>query len=276
MSASMLLPKAHAASAADCRDIDIWLTYYDEIVDDRQLARLRLLLSDDEVAQEGRFYFADDRKRYLVTRAMVRMVLSRYARIAPEHWAFSKNAYGRPAIADAIVEAEAQARGLSFNLSHTRGLIALAVTRGRELGIDVENIATRAVSLDVAERFFSPIEVAELACVAADRQQDRFFEYWTLKESYIKARGMGLSLPLDRFSFSFPHHSTVSLSIDPDLQDRADRWSFWQYRPTADYLMAVCAERCIDHTPVISMRKFTPLGNDMLVVAPSLRRSEAR
>lgn len=276
MSASMLLPKAHAASAADCRDIDIWLTYYDEIVDDRQLARLRLLLSDDEVAQEGRFYFADDRKRYLVTRAMVRMVLSRYARIAPEHWAFSKNAYGRPAIADAIVEAEAQARGLSFNLSHTRGLIALAVTRGRELGIDVENIATRAVSLDVAERFFSPIEVAELACVAADRQQDRFFEYWTLKESYIKARGMGLSLPLDRFSFSFPHHSAVSLSIDPDLQDRADRWSFWQYRPTADYLMAVCAERCIDHTPVISMRKFTPLGNDMLVVAPSLRRSEAR
>ena len=272
----MLLPKAHAASEADCRDIDIWLSYYDEIVDDRQLAGLRSILSEDEVAQESRFYFADDRKRYLVTRAMVRMVLSRYALIAPEHWMFSKNAYGRPVIADAIVEAEVQTQGLCFNLSHTRGLIALAVTRGRELGIDVENIATRAVSLDVAERFFSPIEVAELACVAADRQQDRFFEYWTLKESYIKARGMGLSLPLDRLSFSFPHHSAVSLSIDPDLQDRADRWSFWQYRPTADYLMALCAERCIDDAPVISMRKFTPLGNDMPVIAPSLRRSEAR
>ena len=275
MSASMSLPKAHPAFITSRRDIDIWLTYYDEIVDDRQLAKLRSLLSDDEVAQEGRFYFAEDRKRYLVTRAMVRMVLSRYALIAPEHWAFSKNAYGRPVIADAIVEANVQAQGLSFNLSHTRGLIALAVTRGRELGVDVENIATRSVSLDVAERFFSPTEVSELAGVAADRQQDRFFEYWTLKESYIKARGMGLSLPLDRFSFSFPHHNAVSLSIDPSLEDQADRWSFWQYRPTADYLMAICAERSTDDAPVISMRQFTPMGNEMPVIAPSLRRSEA-
>lgn len=275
MSASMPLPKAYPAFTASRRNIDIWLTYYDEIVDDRQLSGLRSLLSDGEVAQERRFYFADDRKRYLVTRAMVRMVLSRYAPVAPEHWAFSKNAYGRPTIAEAIAEAEAEARGLSFNLSHTRGLIALAVTRGRELGVDVENIATRSVSLDVAKHFFSPIEVADLACVAADRQQDRFFEYWTMKESYIKARGMGLSLPLDRFSFRFPHHSAVSLSIDPDLQDRADRWSFWQYRPTPNYLMAICAEHCADDAPVISMRKFTPPGNEMLVITPSSRRSEA-
>ncbi len=274
MSASMLLPKAHAATAASCHDIDIWLTYYDEIVDDRHLAGLRSLLSDDEVALEGRFYFADDRKRYLVTRAMVRMVLSRYAQIAPEDWAFSKNAYGRPVISKAIVETEVQARGLCFNLSHTRGLIALAVTRGRELGIDVENIATRAISLDVAERFFSSAEVAELSRVAPDRQQDRFFEYWTFKESYIKARGMGLSLPLDSFSFAFPRHSAVSISINPELQDHADRWSFWQYRPTADYLMAICAERHADDAPAILMRKFTPLGNEMPVIAPFIRRSE--
>ena len=99
----MLLRKASAPSAASCDDIDIWLTYYNEIDDDRQLARMRSLLSDEEVAREGRFYFAEDRKRYLVTRAMVRLVLSRYARIAPERWAFSKNVYGRPAIADDIV-----------------------------------------------------------------------------------------------------------------------------------------------------------------------------
>lgn len=274
MSASMLLPKAHAASAASCHDIDIWLTYYDEIVGDRQLDRLRSLLSDDEVEREGRFYFADDRKRYLVTRAMLRMVLSRYAQIAPEQWVFSKNAYGRPAIADAIVDAEDQARGLSFNLSHTRGLIALAVTRDRELGVDVENIATRAISLDVAKHFFSRTEVAELARVVPDRQQDRFFEYWTLKESYIKARGMGLSLPLDGFSFEFPHHGAVSINIDPELQDRADRWNFWQYRPTPDHLMAVCAERNVDDAPAILMRKFTPMGNEMPVIASFVRRSE--
>ncbi len=274
MSGSMLLPKTHAASTENRRDIDIWLAYYNEIVDDRQLAGLRRFLSDDEVAQEGRFHFADDRKRYLVTRAMVRMVLSRYVRIAPEEWAFSKNAYGRPAVADAIVDAETEARGLRFNLSHTRGLIALAVTRGRELGVDVENIATRTVSLEVAERFFSRTEVAALACVAPDRQQERFFEYWTLKESYIKARGMGLSLPLDHFSFAFAQHGAVSIDIHPDLQDHADRWRFWQYRPSADYLMAICAERWVDDVPTITMRTFTPLGDEIPLTAPSLRRPE--
>ncbi len=275
MSASTLLRKASAPSAASCDDIDIWLTYYNEIDDDRQLARMRSLLSDEEVAREGRFYFAEDRKRYLVTRAMVRLVLSRYARIAPERWAFSKNVYGRPAIADDIVEAEADARGLCFNISHTRGLIAIAVTRGRELGIDVENIAARAVSLEVAEHFFSRTEVAELACIAPDRQHDRFFEYWTLKESYIKARGMGLSLPLDGFSFQFPQPGTVSIRINPGLQDHADRWRFWQYRPTPDYLMAICAEQHAEGAPAISMRKFTPMGDEMPVIAPFMRRSEA-
>jgi 4'-phosphopantetheinyl transferase len=209
MSASMLLPKAHAASAASRHDIDIWLTYYNEMIDDRQLPRLRSLLSDEEAARESHFYFADDRKRYLVTRAMVRMLLSRYAPIAPERWVFSKNSYGRPVIADAIAAAETEARDLFFNLSHTRGLIVLAVTRGRELGVDVENIAARTVSLDIAKHFFSADEVAELARVAPDRQQDRFFEYWTFKESYIKARGMGLSLPLNGFSFEFPQREAV-------------------------------------------------------------------
>lgn len=274
MSASMLLPKARAASQASGHDIDIWLTYYDEVAEGSQLAGLRSFLSEDEVARESRFYFAEDRKRYVVTRAMVRMVLSRYARIDPRRWVFSKNDYGRPAIADAMADADADARGLCFNLSHTRGLIALAVTRGRELGIDVENVATRAVSLDVAEHFFSRTEVAELSCVAPERQQDRFFEYWTLKESYIKARGIGLSLPLDGFSFDFPQQAGVRIRITPELQDRDDRWSFWQYRPSPDHLMAICAERSADDAPAILMRKFTPMGNDVPVIAPFLRRSD--
>lgn len=271
----MSLPTAFAAPATSRRDIDIWLTYYDEIVDERQLAQLRLLLNAEEAAQEHRFYFADDRKRYLVTRAMVRILLSRYAPVAPEHWVFSKNAYGRPGIANAIADSVDETADLSFNISHTRGLIALAVTRGRNLGIDVENIATCRVSLDVAEHFFCATEVAELSCVPTDRQQDRFFEYWTFKESYIKARGMGLSLPLDRFRFEFPHRNAVRINIDPELDDCAERWSFWQCRPTADYMMAICAERSLGAPPEISMRKFTPLGSDTRVIAQFLRSSEA-
>jgi 4'-phosphopantetheinyl transferase len=273
MSASMLLPKAHAASAASRHDIDIWLTYYNEMIDDRQLPRLRSLLSDEEAARESHFYFADDRKRYLVTRAMVRMLLSRYAPIAPERWVFSKNAYGRPVIADAIAAAETEARDLFFNLSHTRGLIVLAVTRGRELGVDVENIAARTVSLDIAKHFFSADEVAELARVAPDRQQDRFFEYWTFKESYIKARGMGLSLPLNGFSFEFPQCEAVRIRIDPALEDQDEHWSFWQYRPSAGYLMALCAERTGGRPPSINLRTCVPLGATWDVATPLLRRS---
>lgn len=273
MSASMPLAKADAASATSRHDIDIWLTYYNETIDDRQLPGLRSLLSDEEAARERHFYFADDRKRYLVTRAMVRMLLSRYAPIAPERWVFSKNAYGRPVIADAIAATETGARDLFFNLSHTRGLIALAVTRGRELGVDVENIAARTVSLDIAKHFFSATEVAELSRVAPDRQQDRFFEYWTFKESYIKARGMGLSLPLNGFSFEFPQRDAVRIRIDPALEDQDEHWSFWQYRPSAGYLMALCAERTGGRPPSINLRTCVPLGPTWDVTTPLLRRS---
>ena len=212
------------------RNIDVWLAFYHDIVDTRLLSNLRMLLSDAERHQEKRFYFADDRKRYLVTRAMVRTVLSRYTAVAPADWEFSVGAYGRPGIANRHDEAV----GLCFNVSHTYGLIALGVSRHRALGVDVENLLVRQVPIGIADRFFSPTEVAELASVPHEQHQDRFFEYWTFKESYIKARGMGLFIPLDRFSFHYPHGRAVRIAIDPELGDDKSRWSFWQYRPTSE------------------------------------------
>src|SRR6185436_4436818 len=178
-------------------EIHRWLAFYDEIADERLHAAYRELLDAAEREQEPRFYFARDRRRYLVTRALVRTVLSRYLSIDPRACIFSTNAYGRPE----IVNAEGREAGLSFNLSHTHSLIVLGVTTGRALGVDVENVRDREASIAVADRFFAPQEVAALAATPADRQQYRFFEYWTFKESYIKARGMGLSLPLDKFGF---------------------------------------------------------------------------
>jgi len=256
--------------------IDVWLTFYNDIHDDCHLGNLRSLLSAEELAQERRFYFADDRKRYLVTRAMVRTVLSRYAPVPPDAWTFSRNDYGRPSIAQAIINNQPLARGLSFNLSHTRGLIALAVSRDRELGVDVENLSARSIPLDVADRFFSAIEIEDLGRIPGHARHDRFFEYWTFKESYIKARGMGLSLPLDGFSFEFPHRDAVRISIAPDLEDVADRWCFWQCRPSADYLMAICAERVEGAPPPISMRQYVPLAAEKAVSLPFSRRSESQ
>src|SRR5262249_53867928 len=149
--------------------------------------------------------------------------------------------------------------GLSFNISHTHSLIVLGVTQGRELGIDVENVVDRAAPLDVAGRYFAPQEVAVLSAAPKQEQQHRFFEYWTFKESYIKARGMGLSLPLDKFSFHYPHDRAVEIAIDAELADDAARWQFWQFRPTPEYLVALCAERVGARSPKVIARKVVPL-----------------
>jgi 4'-phosphopantetheinyl transferase len=252
-------------------DIHLWLAFYDEIGDAGVLADMRALLNAAERAKQERFLFPDDRKRYLVTRALVRSVLSHYAAVAPRDWVFAENAYGRPAIANR----QPDAQDLRFNLSHTRGLVALAVGRRRELGVDVEHLASREVSPDIATSFFTPLEAAELAATPAARVHERLFEYWTFKESYIKARGMGLSLPLDKFAFEFPHARAVRIDIDPALEDRADRWTFRQYRPGADYLLALCAQAVAGTPPVVTMHKVVPTARFETFDCPVEKTSEA-
>jgi 4'-phosphopantetheinyl transferase len=252
-------------------EIHLWLADYESISDERLHAAYRELLTAEERAQEPRFYFAKDRRRYLVTRALVRTVLSRYLPVDPRAWTFANNAYGRPAAKNA----EAVAASLAFNLSHTHSLIALAVSRGRELGVDVENARAREVSIDIADHYFAPDEVAALSKVPAHRQQFRFFEYWTFKESYIKARGMGLSLPLDKFAFHYDGDASVELSIHPELADDPERWQFWQFRPSPEYLVALCAERRGDEPPRVVVRRTVPMMGEAVVDVECARTSDA-
>lgn len=218
----------------------LWLAYYNQFADSGLPDGYLELLTDEERARMARFHFERDRLRYQVTRALVRTTLSRYMPIAAAHWRFTTNEYGRPAICERHGN---DACALRFNVSHTRSLIALAVSRGAAVGVDVENVASRAARIAVANRFFSRDEAAELGTLEPHRQQLRFFEYWTLKESYIKARGMGLSIPLHKFTFSYPSDTTVVLDTDADLDDAPHRWTFWQLQPDPDYLLALCLEQ---------------------------------
>jgi 4'-phosphopantetheinyl transferase len=235
-------------------DIHLWLAHYEPIVDPHLHAELQALLSDVERAQQQRYHFAADRLRHLVTRAMVRSVLSRYAPVAADEWEFTENAWGRPEIA-----ARHDAAGLCFNLSHAHGLIALAVSRHRALGVDVEHLNRRSPSMGIAERFFSPLEVAALAALPPHLRRERFLAYWTLKESYVKARGMGLSLPLSRFGFDIAGEGAIRLRIDAGLGDDPGRWSFRQWRPTPGYVLALCVEGRMDS---IRVRTITPALTD--------------
>ncbi len=239
------------------RQIHLWCAFFPEIQDVEVLEAYRSLLNEAERAQEARFHFARDRHRYLVTRALVRTVLGRYASVAPAEWVFTKNAYGRPEIAND----DGVAREISFNVSHTNGLIILGVSHKLALGVDTENTRTRQVSLEIADRFFAPDETAELRALPTERQRQRFFEYWTLKESYIKARSMGLSIPLDHFSFNFPSDG-IEISIHPKQNDRASRWRFWQMEIVPDYLAAVCAERIPGMDSELIVKKIVPLVSE--------------
>ena len=223
----------------DSSQIHLWLAFYDEITDPRLLGEYRELLSRDELQQRRRFYFERDRHRFLVTRAMVRTVLSQYADIAPRDWTFDINAYGRPSIA----AAHAAAKGIEFNVSHADGLVIMGIARDRALGVDVENVRSQRAALEIADRFFAADEVAALRALPPHEQPQRFFEYWTLKESYIKARGTGLSIPLDCFSFRLSAGARPQLSVTPADDGRAGRWHFWHLCPHPNYLAAVCAER---------------------------------
>lgn len=232
--------------------IDLWLVFPNEIREPDLLAAYRRLCTDDERRRGDRFYFAKDRHQHLVTRALVRTVLSRYAPIPPEDWRFANGSHGRPEILN-------ERCNVRFNLSHTDGLILCGITRTLEVGVDTENVRTRRSTVDIADRFFAPDECAALRRLPAAEQPHRFFDYWVLKESYIKARSKGLSLPLDQFSFRFPDTQRIRFHVEPSLADNPDRWRFWLFRPSADHVAAICLQRWLGGPQRIVMRKAVPL-----------------
>lgn len=245
--------------------IHVWSTFLRDTTDEALLRRYRALLTHEEQQQEPRFRFLRDRIRYVVTRALVRTTLSRYASISPAEWVFTKNAHGKPAIAND----DAEARALHFNVTHTAGLVSVGACHSRELGIDAESLAARQPSVELADRYFTPDEAAALRALPEQERHARFLETWTLKESYIKARGMGLSMPLDRFGFRFTDAGKVELSTSPELHDDAGRWLFWQFQLGTEHVLAVCAERTTLQ-PQLVMRAVVPFVSEQeLNLAPS-------
>jgi 4'-phosphopantetheinyl transferase len=169
-------------------------------------------LSADERHRAGSLRFPVDRERFVVARGALRNVLSRYANCPPEALRFSYGAHGKPTLAS-----ESGGDQLRFNLSHSHELALIVVTRRREVGIDIEFIRDDFSALELAGRFFSGREAATLRALPAELQFQAFFNCWTRKEAYIKARGAGLSLPLKSFEVSMmPGAPAVLLHAEGD------------------------------------------------------------
>ena len=233
--------------------VDVWLASLSNVSSSEAVAYLQLL-SEPEQAQWRRFKVEDARLQYLVTRALVRTTLSRYADVPAHTWKFEPNAYGRPHISHPLASCN-----LRFNLSNTTGLVACGVSIDCEIGIDVEDI-TRTADIDaVAPSVFAPAELADFRDAGLEDRRDRFFSYWTLKESYIKARGMGLSLPLDAFWFELGGSSPL-LCVTDRCPDIPDRWRFYQHAPTDKHMMAVAIAAPQGVEPSIRPRWVKPMS----------------
>ena len=205
----------------------------------------RALLSEEEHARMARLVFDRDRRAFLLTRALVRTTLSRYAAISPADWQFIANVHGRPEILDR----PSGVPDLRFNISHTDGLIACAVTIGREVGVDIEHIG-RHLSHDVAGRHFAPGEVTDLKRLPEEDPRRVFFDYWTLKEAYIKARGFGLALPLGDFAFKLNPPNAPEISFEASLKDNPATWQFLQGWPTPQHRLGLAVRREGNDLPV--------------------------
>ncbi len=247
--------------------LHIWIARDDEIVDPVLLDQYRDWLTEQESARMARFMFHKNRHQYLITRALLRATLSLYApSLPPARWTFASNEWGKPSII-------APPTPLAFNLSHTDGMVVLAVAAGGELGIDVEQI-DRTVGFDIADRFFSPLEVADLFALPDSARQQGFFDLWTLKEAYIKACGMGLSIPLDSFSFRFPRPGHIDFARDARRAEDTENWHFRQ-GGIDRHALSLC---CTPPDSELEVRTFQTVPGDSItpLAMPFYRRSANR
>ncbi len=235
----------------------LWLLQTDRSLPPERIATFRDFLSPDEAERYDRFTASRARRDFLLARGLARTTLSRYAAVEPVAWAFRENDHGRPE-----VDRPLQHRELRFNLSHTRGLVVCLVARGAEVGVDVERIGRVRHPVDLAARFFAPAEAAALRGLSGAELDARFCSFWALKESYIKARGVGIALGLRRFAFTISGDGSLQITFDPELGDREAEWQFALYRPTEQHRLAVAIRRGQGTNCPIRLRQVEPLTDD--------------
>lgn len=217
-------------------EVHVWRARLDEAPP--QVDSFLHTLAADEQARAERFYFQKDRQRFIIAHGVLRAILGLYLNRAPKSLSFCYSSHGKPALTW-----ESGGDAIRFNMSHSHGTALYAVARGREVGIDLELIRCDLDVEQIATRFFSLQEIATLRALPTELRKYAFFLCWTRKEAYIKARGEGLSLPLDQFDVSLiPGEPAALLSTQAD-SDEALRWSLQELFPAADYAAALAMER---------------------------------
>jgi 4'-phosphopantetheinyl transferase len=211
--------RPHALPALTKTSVHIWRAWLE--IDPETEKRLAVTLSEAERARADRFILKRDRDSFIASHGILRDVLARYLGCDPSAIEYVFGPQGKPS-----VSSPGNLRPLRFNLSHSHGISVVAITRDREVGVDVEKIRPQIAGAEIAERYFSPEEVVELRNLPADQQAEGFFLCWTRKEAYVKALGGGLRFPLDGFSVSLAPGKPAQLYAED-----AHRWSIQSFEP---------------------------------------------
>lgn len=202
-----------------------------------RVPELKEVLSPDERARAERFRCDKDRIQFIESRAALRLLLGQYLDISPTGLAFTKAAHGKPALANGHSES-----GLRFNLSRRDGLALVAVARNREIGVDVELIQAGLPIFEIANVSFSENELAELQSLPESQQAAGFYNCWTRKEAYVKARGEGFSFPLKQFDVSLTPGATAELLEVRGSNTEVDRWTMQELSADKGYVAALMFE----------------------------------
>ena len=225
-------PPGSSASIALVEDeVHVWRLHLD-----RSSEEFLTVLEADEVARANRFHFEKDRNHFVVARGFLRLLLGRYLLAEAKQLQFSYGAWGKPALGGEFSES-----GLRFNMSHSHGVALYAVTKEREIGVDVEHVRSEFASDDIARRFFSPFEVGVLCGLPEVDRVAAFFRCWTRKEAYIKATGRGLSQPLHGFDVTLGSGEDVALLRTDDGSH--ERWQLVDIEVGDGYAGALAVEK---------------------------------
>lgn len=227
------LPTGQVELAA--QDVHVWRAHLDLPLP--LLPPYQELLSTEEQAKAQRFYFERDRSRWIVAHGLLRILLGHYAHSDPRQLHFQTNAYGKPALVS-----PAQPSPLQFNLSHSADLGLYAFSWHRHLGVDVEYMRADIDYDELAQHCFSPYERAALHHLPPGQKRQAFYNCWSRKEAYIKARGMGLSLPLDLFDVSLLPGEPATLLESREHPAEVQRWSMQELLPGPGYAGALIVE----------------------------------
>ncbi|MEP7279706.1 MAG: 4'-phosphopantetheinyl transferase superfamily protein [Bacteroidota bacterium] len=215
--------------------VHIWRACLD--LAEPQMKGILEILSTDEVQRAGRFRFEKDKKRFIAARGILRQILAGYLKMTAQQLRFEYTSFGKPVLAK-----NSDFDNIYFNLSHSDAYALYAFTRHRNVGIDIELIRNDAAVYQIAQKFFSPGEVSSLESTNKNKLHDIFFQYWTRKEAIVKAKGEGISSPLEKVNVSLIDGKVLSPVLLPGDGNENRSWYVKDLFPCAGYVAAIAVE----------------------------------